>query len=522
MFSRKFRQSIGFKLFMNFAVILLLLAPVFGMVVITYQERSMTDSLIKEGKVISILLSGSMKTWIFAENAEGIRESLKDVISYPNIDSISVFNSRGEAICREQKNQVQEPGRRQAVEALGQLTYAQSEGGFFHVISGEETINVTCPVRMDAPVSVGEDLYFDNAGGRAKEITIGYLRVGISKAALVREERMILFRVAAATLLGIIAGLMVAFLTIRRVTMPLTDLTDQVRRFGSGEVVEKVPVNSDDEIGRLADAFNAMSENLLRREEEKTALMDRLRQSEKLESVGRLARGIAHDFNNILSTVQGSVYLLEKKFGDNYKVMQYVAQIQNSLSRARDLIQSIIIFSKAKEMKSLPVELNGVVRRLTPLLRNMAGDGITLEVSLAEEDLVVVGDIVQLEQVVMNLAVNAKDAMSGGGTLRVSTYRGPGESGAGTWRAPAAGFAFIQVSDTGTGIEDEIRAKIFEPFFTTKEMEKGTGLGLSIVYGIVEQHKGHVSVISAPGQGTTFKVAFPLFEKAGSSLDNIG
>jgi signal transduction histidine kinase len=266
-----------------------------------------------------------------------------------------------------------------------------------------------------------------------------------------------------------------------------------------------------------------MSDNLRTREEEKQALQERLRKSEKLEADGRLARGIAHDFNNIISTVQGSVYMLEKKFSDHEKVMDYTVQIRNSLSRARVLIENIIIFSKAGVTKGRPVELNSVIRRLGPALRAVTGETVTLDISLAAEELVVLGDAVQVDQLVMNLAANAVDAMPGGGVLLIKTEKIiiDDEHSVGHHDLGSDRYAVLLVADTGTGMDEATKGKIFEPFFTTKQAGMAKGLGLSIVYGIVEQYRGHIELKSEQGQGTEFRVYLPLFEKNLKTHDNI-
>lgn len=523
MFSKGFSKSFSFKLFRYFAIIILIITPIFTLAVISYQKTIMTADLVKEGKIISVLLASSLKPWIFAENRESLKDSLRDVMSHWNIDSVTIFNVKNGIVYKEHKKRAAVPDADAPPLDFADIRFIDGDGGQFYVSESKNSIDVLCPVKMESPGNPNESLYFDRPVDQKKEVTIGYIRVGISKDTISQETLRIVIRVAVAALLGILAGLSVLFIGAHVVTNPLKQLTEHVRRFGAGETVDRVPVASDDEIGRLAEAFNTMSDNLRMREEEKMVLQERLKQSEKLEAVGRLARGIAHDFNNILSTVQGSVYLIEKKFHNYEKLIYYVDQIQSSLARARGLIQSIILFSKAGRINRLPVELNSIIRRMGPILRSMTGNFITLDISLVEDDLVVLGDSVQIEQLIMNLAANATDAMSLGGILIIETRQmviddvhreeyhisRPGK------------YAIIHVADTGMGMDEVTKGKIFEPFFTTKETGKGTGLGLSIVYGIVEQHKGHIEVKSAQGHGTEFEVYLPLFEEDREPLGNI-
>jgi signal transduction histidine kinase len=296
---------------------------------------------------------------------------------------------------------------------------------------------------------------------------------------------------------------------------PLTSLTESVRRLGKGESVGKVPVASRDEIGKLAAAFNTMSENLKKREEEKQALEEKLRYSQKMEAVGTLARGIAHDFNNILATVRGWIYMLENKSQGESELLQYTDQIHNSLNKAKNLIGSLVAFSRMQTIQMKVIDLNSLIRKLTPTLAGIAGGDIEVALALTDAELFISADAVQVEQVLMNLCSNARDAMPDGGALTIRTQPAIIDGGrTGSSGAMRSGrYALLSVGDTGTGIVEEIRGKVFDPFFSTKQVGKGTGLGLAIVYGIVEQHGGFIDVESKTGEGTTFTIYLPLAER---------
>jgi signal transduction histidine kinase len=247
-----------------------------------------------------------------------------------------------------------------------------------------------------------------------------------------------------------------------------------------------------------------------------------LRHSQKMEAIGTLARGIAHDFNNILSTVQGSVYMLEKRLGQDVRQKQYIGQMHNSLDKAKSLIQGLITFSKLQNVTPGPVDVNGIVRRLKPMLASMAGENVQVNYALQEKKLTVLADKLQIEQILMNLCSNARDAMPDGGICTVETgiVARQRDQGVPVTEIMLGRYAFVSVRDTGTGMDDETKERIFEPFFTTKEVGKGTGLGLSIVFGIIEQLGGHIAVQTSKGEGTTFKVYLPLLEKSEENLDN--
>jgi two-component system cell cycle sensor histidine kinase/response regulator CckA len=246
---------------------------------------------------------------------------------------------------------------------------------------------------------------------------------------------------------------------------------------------------------------------------EQKRLEHELLHSQKMEAIGLLAGGIAHDFNNILTAILGYANLLRTKLNDEF-LKQYVEQIVEAAERASHLTKSILTFSRKKMLDPRPIDLNEIVGRMQKFLARLIGEDITLKAVLTGE-LMVMADGSQIEQVLMNLATNARDAMPGGGSLTIETakirldeefikthsYGTPG------------GYALLSVIDTGTGFSEYERQRIFEPFFTTKEFGKGTGLGLSIVYGIIKQHGGYINVYSEIKQGTTFKIYLPLMEK---------
>jgi|GEM_PF-1512355 len=248
---------------------------------------------------------------------------------------------------------------------------------------------------------------------------------------------------------------------------------------------------------------------------ERKLLESQLIQSQKMESIGQLAGGVAHDFNNILTAIMGYAGLLLMKMKKDDPLRQNAEQIVASSERAASLTNSLLAFSRKQIIHMNPLNLNEILRRLEKLLLKLIGEDIELKTVLTDEDLVVMADGNQIEQVLMNLAINARDAMPDGGLMMIETERieideeytkthGYGEPGT---------YALISVADTGTGIDEKTRKRIFEPFFTTKEVGKGTGLGLSIVYGIIKQHKGYINVYSEMGKGTTFKIYLPLSEE---------
>ncbi len=244
---------------------------------------------------------------------------------------------------------------------------------------------------------------------------------------------------------------------------------------------------------------------------ERVLLQHELQQAQKMEAVGRLAGGIAHDFNNVLTSIIGGAELLMEYVRDDAAGRDEVAAIRRAADRAASLTRQLLAFSRQQVMTVEVVPLNDVVVRTEALLRHTIGEHIELRTELADDAWAVRADASQLEQVLMNLAVNARDAMPGGGALVLATRNvslPTGTTPAGL-SIPAGDYAELTVRDTGIGMDAITRARVFEPFFTTKPAPQGTGLGLSMAYGIVRQSNGFITVESAVGEGTSFRILLP-------------
>ena len=245
---------------------------------------------------------------------------------------------------------------------------------------------------------------------------------------------------------------------------------------------------------------------------EQKKLESQLRHSQKMEAIGTLAGGVAHDFNNILTSIMGYSELINLKAPADSPIRPALQKLLASADRAAALTRNLLTYSRKQPLSTQLVDVNLIVNNVGNLLFRLLREDIELTLSPAEYPLTIEADNSQIEQVLMNLATNARDAMPEGGILQISTSsvnldtefikaHGYGEPGT---------YARITVSDNGQGMDDKVQAKIFEPFFTTKEVDKGTGLGLSIVYGIIKQHQGFINVYSEPEKGTTFTIYLPL------------
>jgi PAS domain S-box-containing protein len=265
-------------------------------------------------------------------------------------------------------------------------------------------------------------------------------------------------------------------------------------------------------VARLGQESRAVLTGFARDITERRALEEQLRQSQKLEAIGRLAGGVAHDFNNILMSIMGSADLLLMQLAPGDAAREEATEIKLAVDRGAGLTRQLLAFSRRQATRPRLFALGDIVRGMDTMLRRLIGPEIDFEIICPAEPLKVVADSGQTEQVLMNLVVNARDAMPEGGrlTVRLDEVELDEAAAVALVEGKAGRYARLSVSDTGTGIDEQTRAKLFEPFFTTKEQGKGTGLGLSIVYGIVKQSGGHITVASEPGHGATFFIYLPI------------
>ncbi|MBS3809995.1 MAG: response regulator [Desulfobacterales bacterium] len=260
--------------------------------------------------------------------------------------------------------------------------------------------------------------------------------------------------------------------------------------------------------------WRIQEKNKKRAEADLQKSQEQFRQVQKLESIGRLAGGVAHDLNNMLSPVLGySEMLLEDNHGDDHQA-KALKEIRNASTRARDIVQQLLAFSRRQVLEFAPVDLNFLLKDFESLLRRTIRENISIHMDLASPLPLVKAEAGQLEQVVMNLVINAQDAMPEGGELIIETGLAElDERYAARHKGVSPGeYVMLTVADTGCGMDEQTLENLFEPFYTTKEVGRGTGLGLSTVYGIVKQHGGNIWAYSEPGMGSTFKVYLPVSE----------
>ncbi|MBD3316937.1 MAG: response regulator, partial [Chitinivibrionales bacterium] len=272
-------------------------------------------------------------------------------------------------------------------------------------------------------------------------------------------------------------------------------------------------------------AFALMTSTHIRELEEKRRLEEMLHYSQKMDAVGRLAGGMAHDFNNMLSGISGYATIIKRSYGEKEpKLKGYVDTILNAADRAADLIGKLLAFARKGKYQMVSVDVHKAIEAVIGLLDRTIDKRIRIVRKLKAKPSTVLGDPTQIENIFLNLAVNARDAMARGGTLTFATSItsiDKSDTRVAEYNTEAGDYMVVSVSDTGSGMNSDTLSHMFEPFFTTKEVGKGTGLGLASVYGIVKNHGGHVAVESVVGVGTTFDVYIPLLSPGEAPTDNL-
>lgn len=349
-----------------------------------------------------------------------------------------------------------------------------------------------------------------SAGPQANLVVLKSYR-GV-EAYLERLNRLLLSLWLVAVSVG---GTLIYFIS-NQVTRSLGELVFGVRALEKRDYRYPLAVGGDNEVSRLTRAFITMRGTLQRNEAQRQELEAQLRQGQKMEALGRLAGGVAHDFNNLLTVIRGHSELLQDRSDPGDPAYNNAQQIRKTADRAASLTRQLLAFSRMQVLEAKVVDVNELIAEMGKLLRRLVREDIEFVMQLSDAPVRVKADAGQLEQVLLNLTVNASDAMQDGGKLTIETENVIiGEEEAYSKGAVEPGkYVRMSVTDTGQGMDAGTQARIFEPFFTTKERGRGTGLGLATVYGVVKQTGGFVWVTSEPGKGSRFELYLPSTEQA--------
>jgi signal transduction histidine kinase/ActR/RegA family two-component response regulator len=308
-----------------------------------------------------------------------------------------------------------------------------------------------------------------------------------------------------------LVGGVLIFVISDTITRPVASLAQGVQALERGDFAFPLKVAGNNEVSRLTRAFAAMRATLQRNEVQREQLESELRQAQKMEALGRLAGGVAHDFNNLLTVIRGHSELMLDHLQPGGALHHHSQQIQKTADRASSLTRQLLAFSRRQVLQGKVLDANGLIADMGKLLRRLIREDIELNLQLGDSLGLLKADPGQLEQVLLNLTVNASDAMPLGGKLTIETRNVVVDREYAQARPSIepGNYVLISVTDTGQGMDAATKARIFEPFFTTKEPGKGTGLGLATVYGVVKQSGGFLWVDSEPGKGARFELYWP-------------
>jgi signal transduction histidine kinase len=508
------RRSFGTKIIAWFSLFIIMIYLSFSAFFIYYQSRMMREHILYEGEHLAGLIAHSARLGVFAEDKDLLKGPLEGVLQYDEAVMVQVFNDEGWELSAMKKSEESYGRFADKEAAIRAMEEFDRTGAIFHIEKGD-IIEFWAPVTSRERYSE-EELFFKDGVSDAREIIIGSVRAVFTTAVLKDNLKDVFMKSTVVPSIFLISGLIIAYFIVRGITGPLKKLTSGVKSLESTGKFEKVSVETGDEVGRLAAAFNDMSDSLVKREKEKEELEEQLRHAQKMEAIGTFSGGIAHDFNNIMTVIKSYGQMLRKKGITEGDEGRYLDRVLSSADKASALTRSLLAFSRKQTINPCAVKLNEMFSHIEYMLKPLVDESIELEIIQPDKDMVIMADRVHMEQVFINLATNARDAMPEGGTIRIGAAAvEPG------MRIPLSlkngqgiKYCVISVSDTGAGMDKQTMERIFDPFFTTKDVGKGTGLGLSMAYGIIDQHGGYLDVRSEAGQGTAFDIYLPLTDAA--------
>lgn len=506
-------KSFTTKIFLALALSTVFISVAFTVFFIHHERKNMMETLLNKGSLLAKQLAESSRIGVFAENAALLSDPINSVMSEKESLAAWVFTRKGRLLGSSTLSSQSVRNKSDFKHGIAADDLSVLRSGHLPFYRQRGTlIEFWAPVTSASIYSPQEALVFTDNPEQTHDQAIGYVAVTLNTSPVDAAFRGLLLKSVVMSMAFLAVALAIAYYFARSITSPLNSLKEGVNAIGAGKETAKMPIQTEDEIGDLTRAFNDMAEALRMREAEKEHLASQLQHAQKMEAIGQLAGGVAHDFNNILCAIIGFGALLEMSMPKTDPSRHHLEQILSAADRATSLVQGLLAFSRKQIINPKAVDLNDVVRNIEKMITRLISEDIELSIRLSEKKLYVFVDTGQIDQVLLNLVTNARDAMPHGGKLIIETDETlPNSEIEGIADIlPGTHFALLSISDTGTGIKHETQEKIFEPFFTTKEVGKGTGLGLSMAYGIVRQHNGHITLSSEIGKGTSFRIYLPL------------
>lgn len=515
-----FKKKFGIKIFAMVTFFIFIISSFFTAFFFHYQSKSLTDALIQNNLLLAGILAYNSRIGVFSESEELLKNPVDGIFQQEETLEVSIYNLKGRLLTRRERYGIEDEKKPDKTDkAVGGI-----EPGIFDKLNvstspfyleNKNVMEFWSPVVANSGYTQPESLFIEKKLLPGKERIIGFVQITVGQSALNKKLGALLVESVLIGIIFLIVGSVIIYFTVKRIVNPLNVLIEGVQTLGRGDFDEKVPVETEDEIGRLAMAFNQMSESLMKRETEKKQLEEQLRHSQRMEAIGTLAGGIAHDFNNILGVIVGYVQMALLDTPEKTKIRRYLREIFQASNRATDLVKQILIFSHQSNQERNPLLIKPVVEEALKMMRASLPTTIEIRHHFQPGLSPVLSDSTQIHQVLMNLCTNAAHAMQdSGGVLEVKLDEVEIDSGDPdlSMHMIPRRYQILTVSDTGHGMNASVQERIFDPFFTTKGPGKGTGLGLSVVHGIVKSHGGKITCHSEPGKGATFEVFLPTIE----------
>jgi len=514
------RKSIGVKLILVVGFILILSLGIFAYVNIASQKKQLTDEVMRGAIRISETVRRSTRYDMLRDLSEDVHQIIETIGEQNGLEKIRIFNKEGKIMFSTDKTEIG-----QMVDKRAEACYAchsaekplerletPDRSRIFKSKQGNRVLGVISAIYNEP------DCYTPDCHAHPPDQKVlGVLDIGMSLIDVDEEidnaeNKMIIFAIIA----FLVIALTISISINRNVTHPVRELVKGTKKIAEGDLSYSIPTKTQDEIGQLASSFNQMTQDLKKADEklldwgktleqkvdlrtqELRSTQNQLFQSEKLASLGKLAAGVAHEINSPLTGILTYSSLLLKSKEDKDPEKEDLEVIVNETNRCKKIIKGLLEFARQTTPEKTLSDINEVIEKSIDLISHQASmQSVRIDKKIKPDLPEIMIDVGQIQQVFINLLLNAIESMPEGGTLTVSS-------------AIENRMVAVSFADTGIGIPEENLSRIFDPFFTTKDQGKGTGLGLSVSYGLIERHRGKLEVKSKKGKGTTFTVKLPI------------
>ncbi len=502
-------QNFRLKVFVIVAIVILLMTATFTVYFVQQRYRSLNDELIKMGSVLSGLLANNSKLGIFSENERFLKDPAEGVLEHDGVSSVYIFTKHGKILIGKERSS--EAGERAIADKDIYIRKTlelmkESKGPFY--FEHKEKYDFWAPVISKTHYLSEDALFFEESETKIREDVIGFVNISLDKSILNVELRRILIRASVMGVILLLTGFFMAYYVTGWFTKPLNRLTEAVRAAGAGGPVEDVPVETADEIGRLAESFNDMISSLKKREADKLQIEAQLRQSQKMEAVGQLAGGVAHEINNPINSIINYAQLIIDEGEKGSSEYAFAERIIAEGGRIANIVKGLLAFSRESREERRKVSISEVISETLSLIAvQLKKDGINLILDMPGELPEIKASPQHLVQVFLNIIDNSRYALnqkyparSEDKFLKITCEE-----------VSVDNSIYVRATfyDRGTGIPSEMIEQVTNPFFTTKPAGSGTGLGLSISYGIIEEHGGRFRINSVEGEYAEFVIDLP-------------